>query len=93
MIRRGMRLGWALVAVMLLQPPTDASAQTSEPAAGVALDLAMARAANVSQLRYDLALSIPLLASSPVTGTSVLRFRLADASKPLVIDFEAEGAT
>jgi aminopeptidase N len=30
--------------------------------------------------------------AQPVTGTNVLRFHLADPTKPLVIDFDAEGA-
>jgi aminopeptidase N len=87
-----MQIGWALVAVMNLLIPSSARAQTWQPTVGVALDLATARAANVSQLRYELALAIPQMPTIPVTGTTVLRFRLADASKPLVIDFDAEGA-
>jgi aminopeptidase N len=86
-----MRLAW-MVVVMKLLAPANAQAQIADPAAGVPLELAKARAANVSQLRYDLSLAIPLLPSQPVTGSTVLRFRLADASKPLVIDFDAEGA-
>lgn len=92
MIRHGNCLGWALAAVMNLLAPHDASAQTSEPVAGVALELARARARNISHLRYELALSIPARPTQPVTGTNVLRFRLADVTQPLVIDFEAEGA-
>jgi aminopeptidase N len=91
MMRRAMRLVWILV-VMNLLAPASARAQVSDPAAGVPLDLAKARAANVSRLRYDLALAIPLLPSQPVTGSTVMQFRLADASKPLVIDFDADGA-
>jgi len=85
-------IGWALVAVMGLVEPTDAFAQTTEPATGVALDLAQARARSISQLRYELVLSIPATRAQPVTGTNVLRFRLADRTRPLVIDFDAEDA-
>lgn len=92
MIRQTTCLGWALAAVMSLLEPTDASAQTREPAAGVALDLAKARARNISHLRYELALSVPANRAQPVTGVNVLRFRLADRTKPLVIDFDADGA-
>jgi aminopeptidase N len=85
-------LGAALLAFTSLLVPRDALARTSEPAVGVALDLATARARHISHLRYDLALSIPVLRTQAVTGTNVLRFRLADATQPLVIDFDAEGA-
>jgi aminopeptidase N len=56
------------------------------------LELAKARALNISRLRYELALSIPDALAQPVTGTSVLRFHLADPTKPLVIDFDAAAA-
>jgi len=65
-----------------------ASAQTMTPAAGVPLDVATRRAAIVSNLRYDLDLSIPEASSSPLTGSTTIRFDLKDASAPLVIDFE-----
>lgn len=58
------------------------------PDSGVPLDLATRRAANVSALRYELALSIPEALASPLTGTETIRFELKDASQPLVIDFE-----
>src|SRR5215471_1737028 len=87
MIRHAKRWGWALVAVMTLLAPIDACA---DPAAGVALDLATARAQNISHLRYELTLSIPATRAQPVTGINVLRFRLAARTKPLVVDFEAE---
>ncbi|WP_298835697.1 M1 family aminopeptidase [uncultured Piscinibacter sp.] len=77
---------------MTLLAPADAGAQTGEPAAGVALDLARARARQISHLRYELTMSIPAAQAQPVSGTNVLRFRLADRTKPLVIDFDAEGA-
>jgi len=93
MIRHAKRYGLALGAVMSLLAPAATSAQTSEPDAGVSLDLATARAKNISHLRYELALSIPSTRAQPVTGTTVLRFQLADPSKALVIDFDADGAS
>jgi len=92
MIRHAMRRGWMLAVVVNLLATANAAAQSSDPAEGVALELAQARAGNISRLRYDLALAIPQLLTLPVTGSTVIRFRLADASKPLVIDFDAEGA-
>jgi aminopeptidase N len=43
-------------------------------------------------LRYDLQLSIPDALSEPVTGKNELRFRLADPTRPLVIDFDPAGS-
>ena len=66
-----------------------ASAQTSEPAPGVPLDVATRRAANVSGLRYELGLSIPGSVTEPIPGSITIRFTLSDASAPLVLDFDA----
>jgi aminopeptidase N len=87
-----MRQNWALLVVMTLLTPAIGRAQTADPAAGVALELAQQRSANVSQLRYELTLVVPLELTRSVTGTTVIRLRLADSSQPLVIDFDAEGA-
>src|SRR6185503_8010312 len=65
-----------------------ASAQTMTPDSGVPLDVATRRAANIGNLRYELALAIPETLASPLTGTETIRFDLKDASAPLVIDFE-----
>lgn len=90
---RLLRPGFAvLVAAMHVFAPASVQAQILEPAPGVALDLATARARDISQLRYELSLSIPIERTQPVTGTNVLRFRWADATKPLVIDFDADAA-
>ncbi|MEQ1909525.1 MAG: M1 family aminopeptidase [Vicinamibacterales bacterium] len=75
------------LAVFLLAAAT-AHAQTATPASGVPLDIATRRAANVSDLRYELSLSIPSSLASPLTGSTTIRFTLEDASAPLVMDFE-----
>lgn len=67
---------------------TSSLAQTTTPDAGVPLDVATRRAAAVSNLRYELALSIPDSAASLLTGVTTIRFDLKDASAPLVLDFE-----
>jgi aminopeptidase N len=66
----------------------SASAQTMTPDSGVPLDVATERAANISDLKYDLALSIPEVLSAPLTGTTSIRFTLRHTRSPLVIDFE-----
>jgi hypothetical protein len=92
MIRQAIRRAWAMVAVLILLAPASVTAQMPDPSAGAALELAQLRSANVSQLRYDMTLVVPRELSRPVTGTTVIRLRLADASRPLVIDFDAECA-
>ena len=72
----------------VLMTAAIASAQTSTPDSGVPLDVATRRAANISGLRYDMALSIPAELASPLTGEETIRFDLKDASGPLVIDFD-----
>src|SRR5688572_20251102 len=79
---------WGLGVSGALLPGAVAVAQTMTPDSGVALEVATARAANVSDLRYELSLSIPETLTTPLTGTTTIRFTLKDASKPLVIDFE-----
>ena len=74
------------LAILLAALP--AGAQTMTPESGVPLDVATARAASISDLKYDLALSIPEAVSAPLTGTTTIRFTLKDAKSPLVIDFE-----
>ncbi|MDP2318277.1 MAG: M1 family aminopeptidase [Acidobacteriota bacterium] len=73
---------------LILSLPLLAAAQTASPGPGVPLEIATARAANISDLRYELVLSIPEDLAAPLTGTNTLRFSLKDASTPLVIDFE-----
>ena len=81
-----MRLLGSLGVVIALASP--ASAQTLTPGPGVPLDLATRRAALVSDLRYELALTIPDAFTAPIAGSITIRFALADASLPLVLDFD-----
>ena len=75
-----------LVATMLFAGP--ASAQVGDPGAGVPLELARERARLIRDLRYDVTLAIPANKSEPIVGRSVVRFRWADATLPLVLDFD-----
>jgi aminopeptidase N len=63
------------------------SAQVSIPAPGIPLEVADARAARITDLRYNLQLTIPREASAPITGSNRLSFALRTAAEPLVIDF------
>ena len=80
---------WNLLAVWLLAT-APASAQTATPAPGVAHDLARARAQLLSNVRYELSLSLPAAKDQPIDGNMVLRFVLADRTRPLVLDFEPD---
>jgi aminopeptidase N len=75
------------LAAALLAVPAFAVAQTADPDPGIPLDVADARAANVSNLRYALQLAIPEQVAAPIDGTNRIAFDLASADEPLVIDF------
>lgn len=44
----------------------------------------------VSDIRYDVSLSIPARKDAPISGHLVLRFVLSDPTRPLVLDFEPD---
>lgn len=77
-----------LIAVAMLVPlAVVVRGADDPPGPGVPRTLAEARAARISDLRYDLHLWIEQLANAPIAGRSLIRFRLTDVSQPLVIDF------
>jgi aminopeptidase N len=78
------------IALLLCAAPfVAAAAPAGDPDPGVSLDLAEARAARISNLRYDLALSIPSDRAARIEGRVTIAFELADAEAPLVLDFAA----
>jgi aminopeptidase N len=60
----------------------------SSPDPGISQVLAEERASRVSDIRYDLALTIPLELSGRITGREVVSFALRDADAPLSLDFD-----
>ena len=76
-------------AVALLSASCSAphSAGSATFAAGVPLALATQRAADISDLRYQLAFSIPASQSEPIAASETIRFTLKDASHPQAVDF------
>jgi aminopeptidase N len=64
---------------------------TPDPEPGIALTLATERSRALTNLRYEVALDVPEAAADPVTGRVALRFELADAAGPLVLDFAPGG--
>lgn len=83
-MRRFCALLVALLALLL-------SAQAA-PGSGISRELARERAARIRGLRLELAFSLPEARSAPVRGEVELRFRLADASEDLVLDFAGGAA-
>ncbi|HEX4567948.1 MAG TPA: M1 family aminopeptidase [Vicinamibacterales bacterium] len=77
----------AAAAVVALQVPV-----TLDPDNGVSESLARDRAARISDVRYDLAFTIPAVKKDPVSTREVVRFALTDASAPLILDFAPNGA-
>ena len=78
-----------LVCMTAMQTPPPRVAPAAAP--GVPLSLAEERARRISNLRYELHFSIPEDAAARIRSQAVLRFTLADASRPLVLDFSPPG--
>ena len=82
-----------MVALILLLTAaiTGGSAQVkADPDLGISEGLARERAARVSNLRYDLAFTIPAARAQPIRGRALIRFSLASSSAaddPLVLDY------
>jgi aminopeptidase N len=55
------------------------------------LTLAEERARRVTDLRYDLHVTIPAAQTSPVTGRVTIRFELSDPTRSLALDFAPAG--
>ncbi|MEQ1913366.1 MAG: M1 family aminopeptidase, partial [Vicinamibacterales bacterium] len=57
------------------------------PDPGISLELAQARAVQVSDLRYDVRFDLPADRTSPINCDVTITFLLSDASRPVVLDF------
>jgi len=88
-----MRLAALIAAISLFSPGSfwEAGARQvpikPDPDIGVTDTLARERASRISAVRYDLALTIPELRSQPIAGQEAIRFTLANAAEPLVLDY------
>jgi aminopeptidase N len=83
----GMR-GLVLASCLILsvqQAPFD-------PESGISDTLAHDRAARVSNLRYDLAFTIPVTRAEPISGRALIRFALASADAPVILDYQPDKA-
>jgi aminopeptidase N len=81
-----------LVVIALLALLDPSQLPRADPESGVSETLAHDRAQRISNLRYDLSVSIPSAKQQPLTGRAVISFTLTDASAPLVIDFRPDRA-
>jgi aminopeptidase N len=79
----------ATIALLFALVMTQASASlpADPPGPGIPLTLAEERAARLSNLRYELDLTVPPAVSDRLTGRMTIRFTLRDASRPLTIDY------
>ncbi|HEX5474330.1 MAG TPA: M1 family aminopeptidase [Vicinamibacterales bacterium] len=88
--------GWLLTSILLLITLVPmVPLQTGAGAAlapGVAESLARARAERISNVRYTLAFTIPAALHAPIAARETIAFSLADASSPLVLDFQPDHA-
>ena len=83
----GMR-GLVLASILILsvqQAPFD-------PEPGISEALAHDRAARISNLRYDLAFTIPAARAEPISGRALIRFALKSADGPVVLDYQPDKA-
>lgn len=67
------------------------AAVLSQLSTGVSHALAVGRAARVSNLRYDLQLTVPAERTAPVAGRVTVAFSLSDTRQFLALDFEPGG--
>ena len=63
-----------------------------DPDLGITETLARERAARISNLRYDLAFSIPAARTQPVSGRALIRFVQPATTEPLVLDYQPDAA-
>jgi aminopeptidase N len=83
----GVIAAWSLAALATANLPGQPRMMTPDPDLGISEGLARHRSARVSNLRYDLAFTIPAARSQPVAGRALIRFSLASAAEPVVLDY------
>src|SRR4029453_18603498 len=78
---------WSLAALTTASMAGQPRMTTPDPDLGISEGLARERSARISNLRYDLAFTIPAARLQPVGGRALIRFSLASAVAPLVLDY------
>ena len=85
-----MRLALLLAAIALMALVTPQV--KPDPDLGVSQALATARAGRVTNLRYDLAFTVPADKAAPLEGRELIRFSLTTTDEPLVLDYAPDRA-
>ncbi len=80
-------IGCAVIAYVAFTV-TGCGRRPPEISSGVSWDLASHRARVLSDIRYEIALSVPQSDDEPIRGRETVSFRLSDRRWPLAIDFE-----
>ena len=80
-------LAAVVIALLIWMRRREPVSSTTAVAPGVARELAEWRARTVSDLRYDVAFTIPAVKTAPITGKMTASFTLAAADRALPFDF------
>jgi len=67
---------------------SNPSHSIADPEPGIPLALAVERADSIRDVRYNLSFTIPAELSQPILAREIVRFRLNDSSRDVVLDFE-----
>ncbi len=76
-----------MIALLVLMNLMGGGQVKPDPDLGISEALARERTARISNLRYDLAFTIPAARTQPIKSLALIRFTLASNAEPLVLDY------
>ena len=76
-----------MLVAALAAPPQSMATNDPPPGPGIPRTVAEDRARRIADLRYELTFVVPENQTQRVRGTVTIRFQLADASRPVTLDF------
>ena len=85
-------MGMAAMVIVAAAIAVSSAQLGTDPDIGISDVLARERRARISNLRYDIAFTVPAARTEPVGGRALIRFALSDASAPLVLDYAPDRA-
>ena len=83
---------WSLLVFLLLAAVAQEGGVRRDPEPGISQALALERTSRVSDVRYDLSLTVPRELNARIVGREILTFALRDASTPLTLDFDPDAS-